>query len=141
MATLRFEIWRNTTLLADTEYAAPMTRDQALAALRIENPLWVGKLTVKDNRVGLRGPTTLDASQVYVLWLAQSTGKGFPDLECTFTASCPTTPLACIASCAETCFEGEELAGVFFDSACIAWIWLLAPGPKLKVYYDGALPA
>ncbi len=57
MATLRFEIWKDATFLTDTEYAAPMTRDQALGALQRENPLWVGKLTVKDSRVGLTGPT------------------------------------------------------------------------------------
>lgn len=55
MEVLRFEIWRASTLVDVTEYEAPLTREEALDALNAENPLWIGKLTVKGSKVGLRG--------------------------------------------------------------------------------------
>ncbi|KAK9831261.1 hypothetical protein WJX74_009799 [Apatococcus lobatus] len=74
MKEIRFEIWKEGTKVQDTEYEGPLTRDEALSALREENPLWQGKLTAKDSKIGLRGPGKLDSSKIYVLWLADSPG-------------------------------------------------------------------
>ena len=75
MEVLRFEIWRENTKPDETEYEAPLTRNEALDALQEENPLWKGKLTVKDSKIGLRGTCELDTSQTYVLRLADGAGR------------------------------------------------------------------
>ena len=75
MEVLRFEIWRDGTKLEETQYEAPLTRDEALRALREENPVWRGKLLVKDSQLGLRGPRKLDPSKIYVLQLADLAGR------------------------------------------------------------------
>ncbi|KAK9841468.1 hypothetical protein WJX74_006385 [Apatococcus lobatus] len=74
MEVLGFEIWREGTKLEESGYEAPLTRDEALGALQEENPLWTGKLTVKDSQLGLRGPRKLDPSKVHVLRLANLAG-------------------------------------------------------------------
>ncbi|KAK9820816.1 hypothetical protein WJX74_008476 [Apatococcus lobatus] len=69
MEAFRSEVWREDTMVKDTYYGGPLTGEEALGALRTENPQWTGKLTTKDSQVGLRGPTKLDSSKTYVLRL------------------------------------------------------------------------
>ena len=75
MEVLRFEVWRESTKVKDTEYEAPLSREEALDALQAENSCWIGKLTVKDSKVGLRGPHKLDPSKTYVLQVADLAGS------------------------------------------------------------------
>lgn len=75
MEIIHFEIWRKGTKVADTEYTAPWTADEALNILRNENPGWLGKLTAKDSKVGLKGPDKLLPSTTYVLRLANPSGR------------------------------------------------------------------
>ena len=81
MEVLRFEVWRDSTKVKETEYESPLSREEALGALQAENSSWIGKLTVKDSQIGLRGPRELDPSKVYVLQLADLAGsKPFPEM-------------------------------------------------------------
>ncbi|KAK9839974.1 hypothetical protein WJX74_001331 [Apatococcus lobatus] len=100
MTALRFQIWRGSTKVKEIECEGPLTREEALGALQVENSLWLGKLTVKDSQVGLRGPRKLDSSKTYVLRLADLAGTAGGDLStCVSCAEpCTRTPVLMLPS-------------------------------------------
>ncbi len=75
MEVLCFEVWRRGRKAKDTKYVGLLTAEKALDALQAENPLWTGKLTVKDNEVGLVKPHKMDSSKIHVLQLTDPAGR------------------------------------------------------------------
>ncbi len=104
MEILFFEVWRGSTKVKETRYAGPLTAENALGALQAENPLYRGKLTVKDGDVGLTGPHSLDSSRTYVLQLADLAGRN-PCMTASFLANEASTSFRDLSQAQVCCMK------------------------------------
>ena len=99
MEVVRFEVCREGITVKDTRYEGPLTREEALCYLQVENPQWTGKLTAKGSQVELRGPEKLDPSIIYTLWLPRLAGRKM--LHLLSSVCCPglRSNAKCIMAC------------------------------------------